>query len=302
MRHVPIVYCSGRRSPFLSLAWLLLLCSVATLTAAWTVQKVTAALCAVYPLSLQSRLRIAQGATSCGAFLLGPLAYWYAFERSTPQAFFLSKAQERLKLAVLSISLVSAAMVVAAGLAVVNQSIVLPDKLATWAQAREQAVEQLVNQLARTSDVSGLLLNFMLMAALPAVGEEFTFRGVMQNLCHKAYGNMHVAVFVSALAFSALHLQPYTFLPRVGLGVLFGYLYWGTRDLRFPIMAHFVNNACMLTALFLENRSPNTTPAALTSHPKAAIVAGACFAVPLVYVLGRILHKHVQGARQYVGS
>ena len=45
---------------------------------------------------------------------------------------------------------------------------------------------------------------------------------MLQPSLHKATGNIHVAIWVSAILFSSLHMQFFGFVPRIFLGALFG--------------------------------------------------------------------------------
>ena len=62
---------------------------------------------------------------------------------------------------------------------------------------------------------------------------------------------MHVAIWVSAFLFSAIHLQFFGFVPRLLLGVLFGYIYYWSGNLLYPVLAHFINNGFTLVMLYL---------------------------------------------------
>jgi membrane protease YdiL (CAAX protease family) len=48
---------------------------------------------------------------------------------------------------------------------------------------------------------------------------------------------------MTAFVFSAIHLQFYGFIPRLILGLAFGYLFLWTKNIWLPVIAHFVNNA-----------------------------------------------------------
>ncbi|MFT5972241.1 MAG: O-antigen/teichoic acid export membrane protein [Cryomorphaceae bacterium] len=67
-------------------------------------------------------------------------------------------------------------------------------------------------------------------------------------------GNVHVAVWLSAFLFSAMHFQFYGFIPRFLLGALLGYLFVWSKSIWAPIIAHFVNNALALILLFMMAR------------------------------------------------
>ena len=135
-----------------------------------------------------------------------------------------------------------------------NQQMVLPEWMSgieQWMRMQEDAAAQLTEQFLRVDTVGGLLVNIGLMALLPAVGEELTFRGVVQGMFTR---NKHVAIWATAAIFSFVHLQFYGFLPRMLLGAMFGYMLWWTGSLWVPMLMHFVNNcAAVVVAYFAYN-------------------------------------------------
>ncbi|MFW6309675.1 MAG: CPBP family intramembrane glutamic endopeptidase, partial [Prolixibacteraceae bacterium] len=60
----------------------------------------------------------------------------------------------------------------------------------------------------------------------------------------------HWGIWISAILFSSLHLQFYGFIPRMLLGVAFGYLLVWSGSMWLPIAAHFLNNALAVLALY----------------------------------------------------
>ena len=70
-------------------------------------------------------------------------------------------------------------------------------------------------------------VNLFMIALLPAIGEELFFRGALQRSFTKMFSNPHVAIWVTAFIFSAIHMQFFGFFPRLFLGAAFGYIYLG---------------------------------------------------------------------------
>ena len=89
-------------------------------------------------------------------------------------------------------------------------------------------------------------INLILIAIIPAVGEELLFRGYLQESFSKWLQNAHLAIIFSAFLFSAIHLQFHGFFPRFILGILLGYLFFWSGSIMIPIFAHFVNNALVV--------------------------------------------------------
>ena len=132
-----------------------------------------------------------------------------------------------------------------------NQQMVLPEWMSgieQWMRMQEDAAAQLTEQFLRVDTVGGLLVNIGLMALLPAVGEELTFRGVVQGMFTR---NKHVAIWATAAIFSFVHMQFYGFLPRMLLGAMFGYMLWWTGSLWVPMLMHFVNNCAAVVVAYL---------------------------------------------------
>ena len=143
-------------------------------------------------------------------------------------------------------------------LADLNSHIRLPESLGFIEQIlkeQEEAAAALTERFLQADTIGVLLLNIGLMALLPALAEEVSFRGTMQQL----FGNKHLTVWVTAFIFSAIHLQFYGFIPRMLMGVMFGYLFIWTGSLWIPITMHFVNNGCAVLVYYLYGGEGDTT-------------------------------------------
>ncbi|SFD33117.1 hypothetical protein SAMN05518672_1011663 [Chitinophaga sp. CF118] len=121
----------------------------------------------------------------------------------------------------------------------------------TSRQMEEQA-EALTRVLLNMPHFSTLLVNLVLIAIIPAIAEEFFFRGVMQRILiqilHKA---PWVAIIITAIIFSAIHMEWLDFIPRIILGFLLGALYYLSGNLWLPILGHFLNNGMQVVMVYL---------------------------------------------------
>lgn len=120
-----------------------------------------------------------------------------------------------------------------------------------WMRNAEDAAEKLVKVFLDVKTVWGLIFNLFMIAVLPALGEELLFRGIIQKLFAKITRNTHWGIWLSAVLFSALHMQFYGFIPRMLLGAMFGYLLVWSGTLWLPVLAHFINNAGAVIMLYL---------------------------------------------------
>lgn len=95
-----------------------------------------------------------------------------------------------------------------------------------------------------------------IMAFFPAMFEEVFFRGTIQNLLVKWWQKPMVAIFITSVIFSLIHLSVYLFLSRLALGFVLGLMFYYTKNIWVNIIAHFLNNAIALTGLYIMRNKP----------------------------------------------
>ena len=103
--------------------------------------------------------------------------------------------------------------------------------------------EAIVKAFLKMPNVLDLVYTLLVIAVVPAIGEELLFRGYLQQKISDWLKSPHFSIVITSFLFSAIHLDPYGIIPRFVLGVLLGYLYYWSGSLWLPILAHFVNNA-----------------------------------------------------------
>lgn len=126
-----------------------------------------------------------------------------------------------------------------------NQNMRFPESMKAienWMYKSEKEAEGMMKILVMDASWGAFFLNVLVLAVVPAIVEEYFFRGALQGIFIRWFGNVHTAVFVTAVVFSAIHLQFYGFVPRFLLGLFFGYLMIWSGNIWLPIWGHFVNN------------------------------------------------------------
>ena len=153
-----------------------------------------------------------------------------------------------------------------------------------WAREREDSAAELTRFLTEFSSPGQLVFALVIIAVLPAIGEEIVFRGLIQHELHRGTGNIHVSIWFAAVLFSAIHFQFFGFLPRLLLGALFGYLYYWSGNLMLAILAHFVNNAVSVVALYLYQQGTFTFDVeSQESAPANVVIMSAVLTGGLLY-------------------
>lgn len=129
--------------------------------------------------------------------------------------------------------------------ATLNEKLVMPGSFSgiqEWMRDKEDIASRLTSILLGSGSAGGLILNIFILAIMPAICEEFLFRGLVQQLFVRIFRSGHIGIFVTAIVFSSIHLQFYSFLPRFLLGIVFGYIFLWSGNLWYPVIAHFLNN------------------------------------------------------------
>lgn len=197
---------------------------------------------------LKIPLFILQGAATFFGLIVGPAVYLLS-EGKSPAAHFRGK-----NISVVSIGLAFLITLVFMGVNSIfiewNSGITFPAGFEDWARSYEDRNAELTRFLTEFDSTAQLIVAIVVIAVFPAIGEEFVFRGILQKRFTSLTGNIHVAIWISAALFSAIHLQFYGFVPRMLLGALFGYLYFWSGNLWTAIAAHFMNNAASVLALY----------------------------------------------------
>lgn len=198
------------------------------------------------------KLKIGQGLSSLLIFVAPPLIL-YGFTRHEPmKAIGFRKPVSGWMLLI--------------GLALMFVSLPLTNLLGTWnekmhfgmealgdlVQEMEDMAGDLTDRMLEVDTFGGLLMNLLVIALIPAIGEELTFRGVLQQALVKGCKNAHVGILLAAAIFSFIHFQFYGFLPRMFLGILLGYMFYYSGSLWVSILMHFINNGTAVVAAYLD--------------------------------------------------
>jgi membrane protease YdiL (CAAX protease family) len=139
-------------------------------------------------------------------------------------------------------------------LAEVNYSIPFPGKLSELEEhirASDERSKELMDSFLHTGSTTGLLTNLLMIAVIPALGEEFLFRGVVQKVFYEWTRSLHAGVWIAAVLFSLMHFQYFGFLQRILLGASFGYMLIWSGSMWLPVLGHLVNNSIGVIYFYL---------------------------------------------------
>jgi membrane protease YdiL (CAAX protease family) len=153
-------------------------------------------------------------------------------------------------------------------------------------KAMEQEYTEQVMIMARMNNISEYLYSLLVIAIAPAIFEELLFRGALQQLMVKWTKTPWLGILITSILFSAVHFSYYGFLARAGLGMILGYLFYYSKSLWVPMVAHFINNGFAVTMMYIMNKEGKLSPKALDERFPVwygVIALGIIIALLIVY-------------------
>ena len=136
-------------------------------------------------------------------------------------------------------------------LSTLNKILPISEYWASKFKAMELAREAQEAALININSFSRFIISMIVIAFLPAVFEETFFRGGLQNLFTRWFKGPWVAIILTAIIFSLIHLSYYGFLVRFALGVVLGFIFYYSGSLWLNILLHFLFNGVQVTALYV---------------------------------------------------
>lgn len=197
-------------------------------------------------------LRIAQIISQMGIFILPALLFAWLTESKPLVRLGMTKPLPRQFIIALLIVPVAGPMI--NELVQWNETMQLPQALhgiETWMKTSEENATRLTEGFLKAPGWSTLWINVLMIAILPAIGEELLFRSLLIGLLRKYFRSVHWPVIISSFIFSVIHFQFYGFIPRFILGMMLGYLFVWSGSVWLPMLAHFINNVTTVIISFL---------------------------------------------------
>jgi hypothetical protein len=122
-----------------------------------------------------------------------------------------------------------------------------------WLKVFQDEYKYITDNMLNDTSVVNLVLCLVAVAILPAICEEFLFRGTLQKLFSERM-NIHIAILLSSFIFSFIHFDFSAFLPRIILGMFLGYLFYYSGSLWLSVFAHAVNNGSQVVMMYLNKK------------------------------------------------
>lgn len=239
-------------------------------------------------------LLIIQGFTSTIGLLVFPFIAYSKICKSSTTAFFKSRITPISIISLLFISF--SFLIVLSTIIEWNQNVHFPEFLKSfeeWARQKEDDLAVLMKDLTQFDSFGYFALGLFVIGVVAAVTEEYLFRGILQTQILRWTKNPHMAIWISAILFSAFHVQFFGFVPRVLLGALFGYLFVWTGNLSVPVAAHFINNGFQVIMMYLYQKGVVTMDVDSTESAPWSVVLIALIVFSILVYYFKKYHESI---------
>ncbi|MBR4266437.1 MAG: CPBP family intramembrane metalloprotease [Bacteroidales bacterium] len=241
-------------------------------------------------------LQFTQGVLSFGMFILPSALFAYLFENHN--IFKGLSMSEKPKLIHIGICILMffVSIPLISYLEEINLKMQLPQWMSgieQWMRTHEEQAKIATEKLLGEPGINALISNIIVIALIPAIGEELLFRATLQKNIFQNSTKIqpYISVIIVAILFSTFHLQFYGFLPRFVLGTMLGLLFLLTKNIWVPISYHFINN---FIAVMVSHTDANETVHAepqFIAHP-LIIILSLLATISIIYLLYKTEKKH----------
>jgi membrane protease YdiL (CAAX protease family) len=184
-----------------------------------------------------------------------------------------------------------------------NEKMVLPkflDGVQKWMRDSEDEAQKVSDAMMQMKTLKSMIFDLLVIGLLTGIVEEFMFRGCLQTILMRWSKNQHAAVWITAILFSAFHMEFFGFLPRLVLGVLFGYFTVWSGSVWPAVWAHFVNNGTDVVLTYLaQHKMINLDPNDQHTFNTAGYIIGIIFTILFLliyrYLSAKWQTEHLHG-------
>ena len=235
-------------------------------------------------------LKWLQAVLSLAIFLIPAIVFAYLSDRR-PFTYLGHKAPQPSSYWWLGVTLMLLAYPAASWLNLVNQQIQLPAAFKTMEASMRLAEDNAIKLMKGFLVMDGptdLIAMLLLIAVLPAICEEFFFRGVLQRLFIQISRRPWIGIIITAVLFSAFHGQFFGFFPRLLLGILLGAIYWYSGSIWPAVLGHFINNAVQVILVYRNKAYIDQEPVIEPVYVILSVLA----IIGIIWYMQRISHTH----------
>ncbi|NOX64883.1 MAG: CPBP family intramembrane metalloprotease [Chlorobi bacterium] len=139
------------------------------------------------------------------------------------------------------------------------------ETLKTFFDQMDTLLTDMYGGILSASSIFEMILVVLVVAFVPAICEEVFFRGFVQKSFELSIKPFW-AIFITSIAFSLYHFNPYGFLALLFLAMFLGFSVYISKSILIPVILHFLNNFVSIIVYFIEGGEGLSNTAVVTSE------------------------------------
>jgi membrane protease YdiL (CAAX protease family) len=171
----------------------------------------------------------------------------------------------------------------------INELIPISKGMRTYFKKLEDDYLQQMMAMIQMKNIVDYLVSLIVIALAPAIFEEVLFRGALQNLFTNWFKKPWVAILITSVIFSAIHMSYFGFLPRAMLGVVLGLLFYYSKNIWTNILAHFLNNGIAVTQIYILSQKGKIDKKALDALNNTQFPVGIVILLAATTIFGMVI-------------
>lgn len=162
----------------------------------------------------------------------------------------------------------------------------------------QKLMDDMMAQLVRIETPFELFIMLIGVALIPAITEEFFFRGFLFTNIERSgeYMKTAIAVMLTSLAFGASHFSPFNLPGLTLLGALFAWMMVTSGTIYVGMFGHFFNNALIVVILYIfqHDKQLSQSLTGSTSIPPAQSLPILFISAGALYLLAKMFDKRAK--------
>lgn len=123
------------------------------------------------------------------------------------------------------------------------------------AKSTQREYDGFIAKILMVTNPLMLVLVFVMVAVMPAIGEELLFRGLIQRSLEQGLKNKWLAIFISGTLFGIIHFEFYNFFALCFMGYILGFIYSLTKNIYITMLLHFINNGTAIITMYMYKKN-----------------------------------------------
>ncbi|MFL5772814.1 MAG: CPBP family intramembrane glutamic endopeptidase [Flavisolibacter sp.] len=218
-----------------------------------------------------------------GLFFIPALLFAYISDPS-PKEYLQIRKPYKASFWILGVAIMLIAIPFVEYIGFLNQKMSLGGSAQNWMKSKEEEAAKQIRFMLNRHTPGQLFINLIFISLFAGIGEELFFRGILQRMFIRALKNAWAGIIITAIIFSAFHLQFFGFFPRLFLGIILGAIYWYSGSILTAMLAHFIYDALIITLVYLHPEMMQDVNEPMINSPVLPVYAIVSAALTLLLI------------------